>query len=85
MQIQALLDQLCVDLGFCLPPDAQEELCESPGTDVDAFTDRVIVAEGLDPIYLDGHLRRQIRERVARVLDPQDPPWPPERPRRRRR
>lgn len=85
MRIQPLLDQLCVDLGFCLPPDAQQELIESPGTDVDAFTDRVIVAEGMDPISIDSDLRRQIRQRVARVLTPGVPEWPPEHRKRRKR
>jgi hypothetical protein len=60
-----LLDELCVDLGFCLPPDARGRLQDSPPCDVDAFTNAVFVAEGLDP-RLDTRLRRQVRERVVR-------------------
>jgi hypothetical protein len=60
-----LLDELCVDLGFCLPPDARGRLQDSPPRDVDAFTNAVFVAEGLDP-RLDTRLRRQVRERVVR-------------------
>jgi predicted RNA-binding Zn-ribbon protein involved in translation (DUF1610 family) len=59
-----LLDELCVTLGFCLPPDAQEELKSNPPGDVDAFTDAVIRAEGMDPGLIDSALRRQIRELV---------------------
>lgn len=65
-RVEALLSGLCVVLGFCLLPDAQALLRESPPTDVDAFTDAVIRAEGLDPrgdIPL--HMRRNIRARVA--------------------
>ena len=65
-QVEALLYELCVVLGFCLPPDEQARLRESPPTDVDAFADAVIRAEELDsdeniPI----HLRRDMRSRVA--------------------
>lgn len=65
-QVEALLYELCVVLGFCLPPDEQARLRESPPTEVEAFTDAVIRAEGLDP-YADIplHLRRDVRARVA--------------------
>lgn len=65
-QVEALLYELCVVLGFCLPPDEQVRLRESPPTEVDAFTDAVIRAEGLDPdADIPLHLRRDIRSRVA--------------------
>jgi hypothetical protein len=63
--VESLLYELCVDLGFCLPPDERIRLRDSPPRDVDAFTDAVFVAEGLDP-RLDTWLRRQVRERVVR-------------------
>jgi len=65
-QVEALLYELCVVLGFCLPPDEQARLRESPPTDVDTFTDAVIRAEGLDPhADIPLHMRRDIRSRVA--------------------
>ena len=65
-RVEALLYELCVVLGFCLPPDEQARLRESPPTEVDAFADAVIRAEGLDP-YADiwPHLLRDVRARVA--------------------
>ncbi len=63
-KVESLLDELCVDLGFCLPPDERVRLQDSPPHDVDAFTDAVFVAEGLDPRG-DKTLRRQVRERAA--------------------
>jgi hypothetical protein len=65
--VESLLDELCVDLGFCLPPDERLRLQDAPPRDVDAFTDAVFVAEGLDP-RLDKRLRRQVRERVVRHM-----------------
>ena len=41
-QIELLLEELCVVLGFCLPPEANVRLMHEPPTDVDAFTDAVI-------------------------------------------
>jgi hypothetical protein len=65
-QVEALLYELCVVLGFCLSPDEQARLRESPPTEVDAFTDAVIRAEGLDPhADIPLHLRRDVRARVA--------------------
>jgi hypothetical protein len=61
--VQRLLNELCIKLGFCLPPDDSRRLCESPPRDVDSFTDAVFEAEGMgDMTYTD--LRRQVREVV---------------------
>ncbi|MBG6092026.1 hypothetical protein [Actinomadura viridis] len=68
MDVPSLLHELCVDLGFCLPPDDQAALRASPPPDVDAFTEAVYRAEGLDPSD-DRDLWRQVRERVARAFD----------------
>jgi hypothetical protein len=67
VEVGWLLHELCVDLGFCLSPADQARLLDSPSNDVDAFTDAVMVAEGLEPVY-DKALRRQVRERVARYF-----------------
>jgi hypothetical protein len=65
-QVELLLYKLCVDLGFCLPIDDQVRLEKSPGMDVDAFTDAVNRAEGLDPNGISRHLRRDMRARVLK-------------------
>ncbi|MES4900950.1 MULTISPECIES: hypothetical protein [unclassified Streptomyces] len=64
----ALLYELCVDLGFCLPPDDIRRLREAPPTDVDEFTDAVFTAEGLDPNGEEGWLRHRVREVVERHM-----------------
>lgn len=63
--LEALLDQLCLTFGFCLPPDAKAVLRTSPPEGVDEFTDAVIAAEGMNPATLDSSLRRGMREMVA--------------------
>ena len=62
---ERLLDKLCVDLGFCLPPEECARLSGSPPQTVEAFTNAVFVAEGLDPDLADRHLWRQVRDRVT--------------------
>jgi hypothetical protein len=66
--VQRLLDELCVRLGFCLPPDAQERLVRDPPADATAFTDAVLAAEGLDPSLAPRALYRQVRSLVRETL-----------------
>ena len=70
--VESLLDELCVDLGFCLSPEEYGRLRDAPPRDVDVFTDAVFVAEGLDP-RRDNRLRRQVRERVVRHFEANAP------------
>ncbi|WP_344479399.1 hypothetical protein [Nonomuraea monospora] len=67
-EVHWLLDELCVRHGFCLPPGKQQRLLEqAPFMTVDAFTDAVFIAEGMDP-SLYKNLRRGVRETVQRRL-----------------
>jgi hypothetical protein len=68
-QIESLLYDLCVTYGFCLPKTENEKLVDEPPGTVDAFTDAVYRAEGMDP--LDATPRaRQLHEKVrARVAE----------------
>jgi hypothetical protein len=66
-QVAALLDELCVDYGFCLPPHEKERLKTEPPSEVDAFTDAVFGAEGMDP-WRDLHLRSLVKKRVAKAF-----------------
>jgi hypothetical protein len=59
------LSELCLDLGFCLPPDDRWRLRGSPPSTVDAFTDAVFRAEGVDPLIYP-QLRKEVRERVSK-------------------
>ena len=65
MDARALLYELCVQLGYCLSPDDQTKLVESPPADIDQFTDAVLVAEGFDPA-VEKQRRREVRAMVAR-------------------
>jgi hypothetical protein len=64
-EVEALLGKLCVDLGFCLPPDAQDQLIENPPSDTRAFTDAVFIAEGMNPETARRELYRQVQECVS--------------------
>lgn len=65
--VEQLLADLCISLGFCLPPAEIRHLCEAPPETVDSFTDAVFEAEGMgDMSYTD--LRHQVREVVARHM-----------------
>jgi hypothetical protein len=69
--VEWLLDDLCESLGFCLPPDARRRLAQRPPSGIDAFTDAVFLAEGLDPED-DEELRKQVRDLVVKHLKPKE-------------
>ncbi len=64
-KMERLLDQLCTDLGFCLPAGQYERLQQMLPMSIDAFTDAVFQAEGMEP-QIKTELRKQVRERVAK-------------------
>jgi hypothetical protein len=64
-EVQSLLGRLCADLGFCLPPDAQERLQQAPPATADDFTLAVFLAEGLDPSTADRTLYRKVQAAIA--------------------
>jgi hypothetical protein len=48
-QTQALLNELCVKLGFCLTPRDHDAVVTAPPTDPWAFAELVMTLEGVDP------------------------------------
>ena len=87
MNTARLFTDLSVRMGFMLPAEAVDELtarlAEHPPSTVDAFTDEVMRAEGLDPGYGDSGLRAQVRALVAAEFG--EPVWDGRRGRRHRR
>ena len=59
-----LLHDLCVKVGFCLPPNVTQRIIKNPPTAIDWFSSVVYRAEGLDPA-LRSPLYEQVREQVA--------------------
>ena len=59
-----LLYDICVELGFCLPPADNARICAKESWDAERFTQEVFRVEGLDP---DQHLtlKRQIHKRFT--------------------
>jgi hypothetical protein len=66
-QIEALLGALCVELGFCLSPDASNQIVDHPPETDDAFARALFAAEGLD-YETDARegLKAAVREMVQR-------------------
>ncbi|MFI7212906.1 hypothetical protein [Micromonospora maritima] len=69
--VRRLLDELCVNLGFCLPPEESRRLRESPPGGVDGFTDAVLAAEGMH-----GSEHPDLRREVRRVVERHLSRWP---------
>lgn len=65
VDVVKLLNDLCVQLGYCLPPESQQRIVNDPPTSVDAFTDAVVIAEGFDPVLMATEQRQQVRRMVA--------------------
>jgi hypothetical protein len=59
-----LLCELCLDLGFCLPPSEQTRLAVERPSSADELTDAIFAAEGLDPTLANRTLWKKVRDRV---------------------
>lgn len=66
-ELECLLDELCLELGFCLPSAARETLIIRSPQEADTFANAVIELEGLNPERIDRHLYRQVRALVAKA------------------
>ena len=64
-EVQRLLNDLCVTLGFCLGPQDSRRLRESPPSDPIEFTNAALRAESSIPSLVDRHLYRQVRDMAA--------------------
>ena len=71
--VEALLYRVCVDLGLCLDPGTYDHLATHAPDDVDAMTDAIFAAEGINPANADRALYGRVREYVAAAFEPQDP------------
>lgn len=79
VDVDELLNDLCVVYGYCLPPDDQQRIIADPPQTIDAFTDAVIVAECLDPVRMDTESRRELRRMVAAAFGEPISPVVPKR------
>jgi hypothetical protein len=64
-QLELLLHDLCVDLGYCLPPEGMNFIRVNPPIDVDECTDIVMTEDGLSPEQYP-EKRKEVRAVVAR-------------------
>lgn len=71
VQVGKLLDRLCIDFGFCLPPDDYMRLAENPPGDVRSFVDAVFTAEGMNQEMADRRLYREV-PKVVREASQRD-------------
>jgi hypothetical protein len=72
-KIKWVLDDLCSRLGFCLPHDERARIEQNPPRDIEAFTDAIFVAEGMDPHDKSNRgLRQQVRKLIVKHLKPKE-------------
>ena len=67
-EIDKLLYKLCVNLGFCLPPDECNKLRENPPPTPDAFTHAVFQAEDLDVNLASDDVFKSVYKYVAEAF-----------------
>jgi hypothetical protein len=69
IEVHYLLRDLCVKLGFCIPPKAQQQLEANPPAAIDAFVRAVYIAEGMDPDLAEQNLYRQVCELASDAFE----------------
>jgi hypothetical protein len=73
-QRDALFDQLCIELGFCLRPDEIARVLKDQPDDVYSFTNAVFSVGGANPERVGGDMWWQVRQRVAAAFGEQPLP-----------
>jgi len=63
-ELLILLNDLCVDLGFCLPKFEVEKIVNHKNYEADQFVEDVFIAEGLS-IYENLNLTRQVKRKFT--------------------
>jgi hypothetical protein len=67
-QVEALLYELCVRLGFCLKPEHDDRFRASHPTDAREFAREVFVAEGMNPETARPELMRAVVTSIERAF-----------------
>jgi hypothetical protein len=62
--LRKVLNWLCVEWGFCIPPKDRNRIANSHHLDAGKFAAEVLIAEGLDP-ELEREWFRKIRSRFV--------------------
>ncbi|KRR23666.1 hypothetical protein CQ14_32105 [Bradyrhizobium lablabi] len=63
-RLSHLLDELCVDWGFCIPPADARRIASTTPLTADQFAHAVLTAEGFVPEY-EKRWFKQIRQRFV--------------------
>jgi hypothetical protein len=63
-RVEAVLYELCVEYGYCLPNDELATILSNVPEDADEFLDAVLMAEGNRPDLMDKSVRSELREVV---------------------
>jgi hypothetical protein len=67
-EVESLLSKL-VEYGFFLQPEEEDRLRENPPSDVDAFTDAIFLAEGINPQHENRRVYRMVRDIVREAFE----------------
>lgn len=63
-EIRKFLDDICVELGFCLPLEEIEKLASREFYEADQFVRDIFIIEGLSP-DLELHLFREVKRKFT--------------------
>lgn len=66
-KIENLLDELCVQQGFCLSLKERDRIASQGAWEADSFARDIITSEGLNPEYETRHFR-DIRNKFIEVF-----------------
>ena len=64
VELRRLLGWLCIEWGFCIPPEASEDISRRASLSANEFASAVLQAEGMNPEYEEKWFQR-IRDRFV--------------------
>ncbi len=68
-EVRFLLEELCIQYGFCLPPEENERLVANTPSDAESFALAVFRTEGLEPAPSHRRLFQEVLAHLERAYD----------------
>lgn len=74
IQYKFFFAELCTGLGYCLSDNQQTQIMQQQVESIDDFIELIMLAEGLQPAYVDRSQKRELKRFIERFWQGESEP-----------